>query len=54
MCCQYLESDKNGDICHSDEYEICPNPVNCTAEYDIHGNTLIDETTELDRETIKT
>ncbi len=52
MCCQYLESDENGDICHSNEYEICPNPFNCTAEYDIHGNPLIDETTGLDREVI--
>lgn len=52
MCCQYLESNENGDICHSDEYEICPNPFNCTAEYDIHGNPIIDETTGLDREVI--
>lgn len=40
MNCEFFEPDEHGDICHAGVDEECPNYVECTAEYDIHGNRL--------------
>lgn len=39
--CRFLEPDKFGNICHQEEEQECPEPDICTAQYDIHGRTLV-------------
>ena len=39
--CRFLEPNKFGNICHQEEEQECPEPDICTAQYDIHGRTLV-------------
>lgn len=43
LYCEFCEPDENGDICHAGEEDGCPNYSDCTAKYDIHGNSILVE-----------
>lgn len=47
LYCEFCESDENGDICHAGEEDGCPNYSDCTAKYDIHGNSIMVEDIEI-------
>lgn len=38
--CEFFETDEHGNICHAGDNDECPEWIECTAEYDVHGNRI--------------